>query len=74
MPPKPGEEWVVKPNYHTDKLTIQRLHITFIDKDGEEHTFEVAKGDNLLDIALQYDIDMEGRELYSASFFSADFL
>jgi len=43
-PPKPGEE----------------LHITFIDKEGDEHTFEVAEGDNLLDIALEHDIEMEG--------------
>ncbi len=39
---------------------ISRLHVTFIDKEGEEHTFEVAKGDNLLDIALEHDIEMEG--------------
>lgn len=43
-PPKPGEE----------------LHVTFIDKDGEKYTFEVAKGDNLLDIAQANDIEMEG--------------
>ncbi|KIW18062.1 hypothetical protein PV08_02349 [Exophiala spinifera] len=43
-PPKPGEE----------------LHITIIDKDGEKHTFEVAEGDNLLDIAQANDIEMEG--------------
>ncbi|KAL7266420.1 mitochondrial matrix iron-sulfur protein [Rhizina undulata] len=43
-PPKPGEE----------------LHVTFIDKDGEKHTFEVAAGDNLLDIAQEHDMDMEG--------------
>jgi ferredoxin-2, mitochondrial len=35
--------------------------VTFIDKDGEEHTFEVAKGDNLLDIAQANDIEMEGK-------------
>lgn len=43
-PPKPGEE----------------LHVTFIDKDGDRHEFEVAKGDNLLDIAQANDIEMEG--------------
>lgn len=43
-PPKPGEE----------------LHVTFIDKDGDKHAFEVAKGDNLLDIAQAHDIEMEG--------------
>ncbi|PGH12981.1 hypothetical protein AJ79_03954 [Helicocarpus griseus UAMH5409] len=43
-PPKPGEE----------------LNVTFIDKDGEEHHFQVAKGDNLLDIAQANDLEMEG--------------
>lgn len=43
-PPKPGEE----------------LHVTFIDKDGDEHSFEVSKGDNLLDIAQANDLEMEG--------------
>jgi len=43
-PPKPGEE----------------LHITFIDKDGAAHTYEVAEGDNLLDIAQANDLEMEG--------------
>lgn len=28
-----------------------RRHVTFIDKEGQNHTFEVADGDNLLDIA-----------------------
>ncbi|KIW79677.1 hypothetical protein Z517_06291 [Fonsecaea pedrosoi CBS 271.37] len=43
-PPKPGEE----------------LKVTFIDKEGDEHTFEVAEGDNLLDIAQANDLEMEG--------------
>ncbi|KAL2040659.1 hypothetical protein N7G274_006638 [Stereocaulon virgatum] len=43
-PPKPGEE----------------LRVTFIDKEGEEHNFEVARGDNLLDIAQSEDLEMEG--------------
>ena len=37
-----------------------RRKITFIDKDGHSHTFEVADGDNLLDIAQANDIEMEG--------------
>jgi len=41
-------------------VLLHRLHVTFIDKDGEKHTFEVAKGDNLLDIAQANDIEMEG--------------
>ncbi|KAL5606622.1 hypothetical protein BROUX41_003020 [Berkeleyomyces rouxiae] len=43
-PPKPGEE----------------LHITFVDKEGVEYKFEVAEGDNLLDIAQANDLEMEG--------------
>lgn len=42
--PKPGEE----------------LHVTFITKDGEQIPFEVAEGDNLLDIAQANNLDMEG--------------
>ncbi|MCJ1485203.1 mitochondrial matrix iron-sulfur protein [Schaereria dolodes] len=44
IPPKPGEE----------------LRITFIDKEGDEHNYEVAKGDNLLDIAQSEELEMEG--------------
>ncbi|KAF2455553.1 2Fe-2S ferredoxin-type domain-containing protein [Lineolata rhizophorae] len=42
--PKPGEE----------------RKVIFIDKEGERHTFEVADGDNLLDIAQANDLEMEG--------------
>ncbi|CUM64780.1 uncharacterized protein PRCAT00002391001 [Priceomyces carsonii] len=42
--PNPGEE----------------LHITFITKLGEQFTYEVAEGDNLLDIAQANNLDMEG--------------
>lgn len=34
--------------------------MTFIDKDGDEFKFEVAEGDNLLDIAQANDLEMEG--------------
>ncbi|KAF3479476.1 adrenodoxin [Arthroderma uncinatum] len=43
-PPKPGEE----------------INVTFIDKDGDRHDFQVAEGDNLLDIAQANDLEMEG--------------
>lgn len=43
-PPKAGEE----------------LHVTFITKDGGQTTYEVAEGDNLLDIAQAHNLDMEG--------------
>lgn len=39
---------------------LRRLHVTFVEKDGEEHKFAVAEGDNLLDIAQANDLEMEG--------------
>ena len=42
--PKPGEE----------------LKVTFITKQGDQYTYEVAEGDNLLDIAQAHNLDMEG--------------
>jgi hypothetical protein len=42
-------------------LMIDRLYVTFIDKEGDEHKFAVSKGDNLLDIAQANDIEMEGQ-------------
>lgn len=41
-------------------LIFRRRKVTFIDKEGQEHTFEVADGDNLLDVAQSEDIEMEG--------------
>lgn len=41
-------------------VMYDRLHVTIVDKDGESHTFEVAAGDNLLDIAQANDLEMEG--------------
>lgn len=43
-PPRPGEE----------------RSITFVDKEGQSHTFEVGDGDNLLEIAQAHDLEMEG--------------
>ncbi|KAF5506243.1 Adrenodoxin-like protein [Colletotrichum siamense] len=43
-PPKAGEE----------------LYVTFIDKDGDEYKIAVSEGDNLLDIAQDNDLEMEG--------------
>lgn len=39
---------------------FHRRHVTIIDKDAEHHTFTVADGDNLLDIAQANDLEMEG--------------
>lgn len=38
----------------------EELKVTFITKDGQQHTFEVAEGDNIMDIAQAYDLEMEG--------------
>ena len=40
------------------------MKVTFIDKEGDEHNFEVSKGDNLLDIAQANDLEMEGMPIY----------
>lgn len=50
-------------------MRIYRLHVTFIDKDGKKYTYEVSEGDNLLDIAQENDLEMEGmlREFWSNS-------
>jgi hypothetical protein len=42
-------------------LLDSRLHVTFIDKDGDEYKIAVSKGDNLLDVAQANDIEMEGK-------------
>ncbi|KAL8660890.1 MAG: hypothetical protein Q9202_006122 [Teloschistes flavicans] len=44
----------------TFETTQIRLRITFIDKEGAEHTFEVSAGDNLMDIAQAEDLEVEG--------------
>lgn len=41
-------------------MNTSRIHVTFIDKEGEEHSYDVAQGDNLLDIAQSEDLEMEG--------------
>jgi len=43
-----------------------RLHVTFVDKDGIEINLAVSKGDNLLDVAQANDIEMEGTSPNSA--------
>jgi ferredoxin len=41
-------------------IIFYRRKVTFIDKSGESHTFEVADGSNLLDIAQAHDLEVEG--------------
>lgn len=38
----------------------EELKITFILKDGQQKTYEVAEGDTILDIAQSHNLDMEG--------------
>jgi ferredoxin len=42
------------------ELTYFRRTVTFIDKEGQSHELKVADGDNLLDIALENNLEMEG--------------
>jgi ferredoxin len=42
------------------ELTSSRRTVTFIDKEGQSHELKVADGDNLLDIALDNNLEMEG--------------
>lgn len=39
---------------------IYRVNITFVDRDGDEHTVQAKVGDSLLDVAKEFDIDVEG--------------
>lgn len=41
-------------------ITFCRRQVTFVDKEGDEHKYTVADGDNLLDIAQANDLEMEG--------------
>ena len=44
-------------------ISVARINVTFIDKEGDEHNFQVAQGDNLLDIAQSEDLEMEGGQI-----------
>ena len=41
-------------------LTNCRVNITFTDRDGDEQTVQAKVGDTLLEVAKEYDIDLEG--------------
>lgn len=43
-------------------MKMCRIKVTFVDKDGDNHDFQVAEGDNLLDIAQASDLEMEGTQ------------
>lgn len=36
--------------------------MTFVERDGEEITVDAKIGDTLLEVAKEYDIDLEGKE------------
>ena len=36
------------------------MRLTFIDRDGDEHTVDGKVGDSLLEVAKEFDIDIEG--------------
>lgn len=36
------------------------MSITFIDRDGDEQTVQAKIGDTLLEVAKEFDIDVEG--------------
>tara|TARA_R110002060_G_scaffold4969_2_gene7721 strand:- start:878 stop:1237 length:360 start_codon:yes stop_codon:yes gene_type:complete len=42
-------------------IDMNRLYVTFVDKEGDEHKIAVNEGDNLLTIAQANDIEMEGK-------------
>jgi len=50
----------LKSQLESIRLTLLRLYVTFIEKDGTENKFAVSEGDNLLDIAQANDLEMEG--------------
>lgn len=43
-----------------DVYLLHRVNITFIDRDGDEHTVQGKLGSTLLEVAKEYDIDLEG--------------
>jgi ferredoxin-2, mitochondrial len=42
------------------RCAARAIHVTFIDKHGEETTVDAAVGDTLLDVAQDHGIDIEG--------------
>ena len=36
------------------------ISVTFVDKEGKDHTVEAATGKNLLEVAHEHEIDLEG--------------
>lgn len=41
-------------------VLLCRRHVTFINKEGDSHTFQVADGITLLDVARSQGLEIEG--------------
>lgn len=59
-PPKPGEELVNLILVNSRSTNCPRRSVTIIDQQGHSHEFQVADSDNLLDIAQDGELEMEG--------------
>lgn len=42
-------------------LPISSVKVTFVDRDGDEITVDAKIGDTLLEVAKEYDVDLEGK-------------
>lgn len=43
------------------------MKVTFVDRDGDEVTVDAKVGDSLLEVAKEYDIDLEGIITFTTS-------
>ena len=55
--------------YHLLPVSVR---VTFTDRDGDEHTVDAKLGDSLLEVAKEYDIDLEGKRMHTLSNSSCD--
>lgn len=46
--------------HHSPKLNEDSFHVVFVESDGERIVVPANDGDNILDVALENDIDIEG--------------
>ena len=43
-------------------ISLRSVKVTFVERDGEEITVDAKIGDTLLEVAKEYDVDLEGKE------------
>ena len=43
-------------------VCVCSVTVVFVDRDGVEHSVQAKVGDTLLEVAKQYDIDVEGEQ------------